>query len=214
MDFFDSWNNFNFNNMAHELEVHIITTDGAQHLRLNGYLKRNSVLIKSETIADNKKDDIFGRFMIYPTHKQLEALKKENRKNDLYNELEIMTTEDGRWDLYKKDIQYFEPKDNIQRLDEGIKEFLFNISLNNPKDLTRWIEKANNISIELFKKSKSYIDEYVETNDLTASDKIKDISLMIEHFEEQERYEDCALLMKIIKRIEKRILMNKMQSNE
>ena len=199
MDFFDSWNNFNFNNMAHELEVHIITTDGAQHLRLNGYLKRNSVLIKSETIADNKKDDIFGRFMIYPTHKQLEALKKENRKNDLYNELEIMTTEDGSWDLYKKDIQYFEPKDNIQRLDEGIKEFLFNISLNNPKDLTRWIEKANNISIELFKKSKSYIDEYVETNDLTASDKIKDISLMIEHFEEQERYEDCALKKEIIK---------------
>ena len=210
----EGWNKDDFNNMAHELEVHIITTDGAQHLRLNGYLKRNSVLIKSETIADNKKDDIFGRFMIYPTHKQLEALKKENRKNDLYNELEIMTTEDGRWNLYKKDIQYFEPKDNIQRLDEGIKEFLFNISLNNPKDLTRWIEKANNISIELFKKSKSYIDEYVETNDLTASDKIKDLSLMIEHFEEQERYEDCALLMKIIKRIEKRILMNKIQSNE
>ena len=200
--------------MAHELEVHIITTDGAQHLRLNGYLKRNSVLIKSETIADNKKDDIFGRFMIYPTHKQLEALKKENRKNDLYNELEIMTTEDGRWDLYKKDIQYFEPKDNIQRLDEGIKEFLFNISLNNPKDLTRWIEKANNISIELFKKSKSYIDEYVETNDLTASDKIKDISLMIEHFEEQERYEDCALLMKIIKRIKKRNNKIKNMQNE
>ena len=214
MDFFDSWNNFNFNNMAHELEVHIITTDGAQHLRLNGYLKRNSVLIKSETIADNKKDDIFGRFMIYPTHKQLEALKKENRKNDLYNELEIMTTEDGRWDLYKKDIQYFEPKDNIQRLDEGIKEFLFNISLNNPRDLTRWIEKANNISIELFKKSKSYIDEYVETNDLTASDKIKDISLMIEHFEEQERYEDCALLMKIIKRIKKRNNKIKNMQNE
>jgi hypothetical protein len=149
--------------------------------------------------------------MIYPTHKQLEALKKENRKNDLYNELEIMTTEDGRWNLYKKDIQYFEPKDNIQRLDEGIKEFLFNISLNNPKDLTRWIEKANNISIELFKKSKSYIDEYVETNDLTASDKIKDLSLMIEHFEEQERYEDCALLMKIIKRIKSENIRKKMR---
>jgi hypothetical protein len=211
---FNSWKNFNFDDMAHELEVHIITTDGAQHLRLNGYLKRNSVLIKSETIADNKKDDIFGRFMIYPTHKQLEALKKENRKNDLYNELEIMTTEDGRWNLYKKDIQYFEPKDNIQRLDEGIKEFLFNISLNNPKDLTRWIEKANNISIELFKKSKSYIDEYVETNDLTASDKIKDLSLMIEHFEEQERYEDCALLMKIIKRIKRRNNKIKNMQNE
>ena len=210
----DDWDDLDFNNMAHELEVHIITTDGAQHLRLNGYLKRNSVLIKSETIADNKKDDIFGRFMIYPTHKQLESLKKENRKNDLYNELEIMTTEDGRWDLYKKDIQYFEPKDNIQRLDEGIKEFLFNISLNNPKDLTRWIEKANNISIELFKKNESYVNEYVETNDMTSDDKIKDIDMMIDYFEEREKYEDCALLVKIKEKIKKRELLNKIQEIE
>ena len=98
----EGWNKDDFSNMAHELEVHIITTDGAQHLRLNGYLKRNSVLIKSETIADDKKEGMFGRFMIYPTYKQLEALKKENRKNDLYSELETMTNEAGRWDLYKK----------------------------------------------------------------------------------------------------------------
>ena len=37
----DDWDDLDFNNMAHELEVHIITIDGAQHLRLNGYLKRN-----------------------------------------------------------------------------------------------------------------------------------------------------------------------------
>ena len=67
----------NYKDMAREIEVHVITIDGAQHLRLNGYLKRNSVLIKSETIADDKKEGIFGRFMIYPTYKQLEALKKE-----------------------------------------------------------------------------------------------------------------------------------------
>ena len=115
----------NYKDMAREIEVHIITIDGAQHLRLNGYLKRNSVLIKSEIISDNKKEGIFGRFMIYPTYKQLEALKKENRKNDLYSELETMTTEDGRWDLYKKDTKNF----NIEKLDEGIKNFLFNISL-------------------------------------------------------------------------------------
>ena len=80
------WDKWDLNDMAHEIEVHIITLDGAQHLRLNGYLKRNSVLIKSEVISNSKKSDIFGRFMIYPTHKQLEALKKENRKNDLYSE--------------------------------------------------------------------------------------------------------------------------------
>ena len=206
----NSWDDFNYNDMAHELEVHIITTDGAQHLRLNGYLKRNSVLIKSETIADNKKDDIFGRFMIYPTHKQLEALKKENRKNDLYSELEIMTTEDGRWDLYKKDTRTY----NIEKLDEGIKNFLFNISLQNPKDIIKWIEKANNISLELFKKNESYVNEYVETNDMTSDDKIKDIDMMIDYFEEREKYEDCAILMKIKQRIEKRQLLTKFQRNE
>ena len=53
------WDKWDLNDMAHEIEVHIITLDGAQHLRLNGYLKRNSVLIKSEVISNSKKSDIF-----------------------------------------------------------------------------------------------------------------------------------------------------------
>ena len=206
----NSWDDFNYNDMAHELEVHIITIDGAQHLRLNGYLKRNSVLIKSEIIADDEKEGVFGRFMIYPTYKQLEALKKENRKNDLYSELETMTNENGRWDLYKKDTTMF----NIQKLDEGIKNFLFDISLQTPKEINNWVKKANKMTLELFKTSKSYQDEYVESNDMTYKDKLKDIDIMIEYFEEREKYEDCALLMKIKQRIEKRQLLTKLQNNE
>ena len=206
----NSWDDFNYNDMAHELEVHIITIDGAQHLRLSGYLKRNSILIKSETIASDEKEGVFGRFMIYPTYKQLEALKKENRKNDLYDELETMTNENGRWDLYKKDTAMF----NIQKLDEGIKNFLFDISLQTPKEISNWVEKANKVSLELFKTSKSYQDEYVESNDMTYKDKLKDIDIMIEYFEDREKYEDCALLMKIKQRIEKRQLLIKLQNNE
>ena len=213
MDWSD-WDNYK--DMAREIEVHIITIDGAQHLRLNGYLKRNSIIIKSETIANDSKEGVFGRFMIYPTYKQLEALKKQNRKNDLYSELETMTNEDGRWDLYKKDQKYFEydPLSNIEKLDEGIKNFLFNISLQTPKDLTKWVQKANIVSLDLFKKSKSYQDEYVETNDMAYKDKIKDVDMMIEHFEEREQYEDCALLMKIKKRIIRRKKLQKTKNNE
>tara|TARA_Y100000592_G_scaffold53278_1_gene84070 strand:+ start:491 stop:1081 length:591 start_codon:yes stop_codon:yes gene_type:complete len=196
--------------MAHELEVHIITIDGAQHLRLNGYLKRNSIIIKSETIADDKKEGIFGRFMIYPTSRQLERLKKENRKNDLYSELETMTNEAGRWDLYKKDTKMF----NIEKLDEGIKNFLFNVSLQSSTDITNWVEKANKVSMDLFKESKSYQDEYVETNEMAYEDKIRDVDMMIEYFEEREHYEDCAILLKIKQRIEKRQLLIKLQNNE
>ena len=196
--------------MAHELEVHIITIDGAQHLRLNGYLKRNSIIIKSETIADDKKEGIFGRFMIYPTSRQLERLKKENRKNDLYSELETMTNEAGRWDLYKKDTKMF----SIEKLDEGIKNFLFNVSLQSSTDITNWVEKANKVSMDLFKESKSYQDEYVETNEMAYEDKIRDVDMMIEYFEEREHYEDCAILLKIKQRIEKRQLLIKLQNNE
>ena len=220
MDKFDDQRFNNFNDMPHELEVHIITIDGAQHLRLNGYLKRNSIIIKSETIANDSKEGVFGRFMIYPTYKQLEALKKQNRKNDLYSELETMTNEDGRWDLYKKDQNFFkfdpdpDPMSSIEKLDEGIKNFLFNISLQTPKDLTKWVQKANIVSLDLFKKSKSYQDEYVETNDMAYKDKIKDVDMMIEHFEEREQYEDCALLMKIKKRIIRRKKLQKTKNNE
>jgi len=210
--FDDQWFN-DHNNMAHEIEVHIITIDGAQHLRLNGYLKRNSILIKSEIISNSKKENTFGTFMAYPTYKQLELLKKENRKNNLYNELEIISS-DGRWDLHKKDIQYYDPNENIQKLDEGIKDFLFNITLGTPKDLSNWIEKANTISLELFKKNDSYINEYIESNELTNNDKIKDLDLMINYFEEREQYEDCALLVKIKQKVEKRKLLLKIQGNE
>ena len=59
-----------------------------------------------------------------------------------------------------------------------------------------------------------YVNEYVETNDMTSDDKIKDIDMMIDYFEEREKYEDCALLVKIKEKIKKRELLNKIQENE
>ena len=49
---------------------------------------------------------------------------------------------------------------------------------------------------------------------MTYKDKLKDIDIMIEYFEDREKYEDCALLMKIKQRIEKRQLLTKLQNNE
>ena len=68
-------------NRHRELEVFLTTFDGAQHLRLHGWLKRNDVLIKSENIAD--LDDYFGVFTIYINEIMLENLKEENLTSDL-----------------------------------------------------------------------------------------------------------------------------------
>ena len=40
-----------------EFEVYLTTYDGTQHLRLHGWLKRNDVLIKAETIQ-NESDSL------------------------------------------------------------------------------------------------------------------------------------------------------------
>ena len=90
-----------------ELEVYLTTYDGAQHLRLHGWLKRNDTLIKSETIVNTK--DHFGTFMVYITENQLEKLKENNTESALFLDLEVMSTESERWDLYKG----LKDKDNV-----------------------------------------------------------------------------------------------------
>ena len=53
-------------NRHREIEVFLTTFDGAQHLRLHGWLKRSKILIKTENVFGDKhtssKD--FGMFII------------------------------------------------------------------------------------------------------------------------------------------------------
>tara|TARA_B100000475_G_C14906176_1_gene276877 strand:+ start:265 stop:555 length:291 start_codon:yes stop_codon:yes gene_type:complete len=73
----------------------------------------------------------------------------------------------------------------------------------NKEDLDIFLTQANETSLSLFKQGNDFIDEYVTTNELSKKDKLKDIELMIEHFVKEERYEDCALLVKIKNKIKK-----------
>ena len=179
-----------------ELEVYLTTFDGAQHLRLHGWLKRNDCLIKTENIANN--DDHFGTFMVYITENQLNKLKENNTESSLFMDLEVMSTESERWNLFQ-DINKKE-KDNVF---DKIQDFIFSFQIRDKKDIEKFLKQANETSLALFKKNEEFIDDYVETNEMSAKDKLKDIELMIEAFVEEERYEDCALLVKIKDKIKK-----------
>ena len=106
--------------------------------------------------------------------------------------------------------------DNITKLDEGIKNFLFDVAsqLTSKEDISRFVGRANETTIKLFKKSESYIKEYVETNDMSYKNKIADLDILIQYFEEQERYEDCALILKVKEKLETRELLLKIRENE
>ena len=123
--------------------------------------------------------------------------------------LEILSSEEARWEGYKG-------MDNVMKLDEGIKDFLFDIAgqISTPEDITKFVGRANETTLKLFKKDPIYITEYIETNEMSYEHKIKDLDILIQYFEEQERYEDCALILEVKKQVEKRKLLTKIQGNE
>ena len=193
----DDWNiddfNFRDSNMdgqwsnRREFEVHLTTYDGAQHLRLNGWFKRNDVLVKSESI--HNKNDIFGTFIIYINDIMLERLKEDNLERGLFCDIEVFNSEENRYYSYKK----YKNEDLVEK----IQDFLFKFQINDKEDIDKFLAQANETSLALFKKNKDFVIDYVKTKELSEKEKIRDIDLMIASFQEVERYEDCAFLVKI-----------------
>ena len=173
-----------------EMEVYLTTFDGAQHLRLHGWLKRNDTLIKSENIVD--KDDYFGTFMVYITENQLNKLKENNTESSLFMDLEVMSSESDRWNIFQG-LKEDNLKDDIKK----IQDFMFSFQIRDKADIQKFLTQANETSLALFKQNKDFINDYVETDEMSKKDKLKDLDIMIEAFVEEERYEDCALLVKI-----------------
>ena len=179
-------------NRHREIEAFLTTFDGAQHLRLHGWLKKNDILIKSENIVD--QDDYFGVFTIYINETMLDKLKEENTEKGLFLDLEVMSTESERWNIFKG------MKDR-DKLFKNIQNIMFSFQIKDKNDINKFLKQANETSLTLFKKYKSFIKDYIETREMSKKDKLKDIELMIEAFVEEERYEDCALLVKIKNRV-------------
>ena len=175
-----------------EFEVHLLTYDGTQHLRLHGWLKRNDVIIKSETIHNN--DESFGRFMVFINNIMLEKLKEENLERGLFVDIDVMNTENERWNMIKDLNRKENERENL--LDK-IQDFMFSFQIRDKDDIEKFLNQANETSLKLFRQNESFVEDYVTTKELTYEDKLKDIDLMIEAFIEQERYEDCALLVKV-----------------
>ena len=193
-------------NRHREMEVFLTTFDGAQHLRLHGWLKKNDILIKSENIVD--QDDYFGVFTIYINETMLEKLKEENTEKGLFIDLEVMSTESERWNIFQNKAK------NKENLFESIQNFMFSFQIRDKKDIEKFLKEANETSLALFKKNKDFITDYVETPEMSVKDKVKDLDLMIEAFVEEERYEDCALLVKIKEKVIKKYKQQKLKKHE
>ena len=143
-----------------ELEVYLTTYDGAQHLRLHGWLKRNTILIKSETI--NRTEGQFGMFMVFIDDNMLSKLKKANLEQGMYCDMEVMGGESDRLDLFKRsnpEIKFDWGKleddldengnfpidkdghfdlnklEDIDKYSTGIKSFMFSLDLQSPESI-------------------------------------------------------------------------------
>jgi len=128
---------------------------------------------------------------VYVTENQLDKLKENNTDSSLFMELEVMSTESERWNLFQD-----RTKDK-DKLFESIQNFMFSFQIRDKKDIEKFLTEANETSLSLFKKNDDFIDDYVKTPEMSQKDKLKDLEIMIEAFVEEERYEDCALLVKV-----------------
>jgi hypothetical protein len=172
------------------IEVCLTTEDGIQHLRCHGWLKREKYLIKSEQVFGNTSED-FGMFIVVMANEDLYEVIE--LKGDMFNSFEVLSKEEERWGTYKK----LRDKDAIQ----NISNFMFSLVPETMIDIDKFIETANETTLELFKTSDDFRGDYVLNDFMTVSEKTKDLDYLISFFETRERYEDCALLMKIKNKI-------------
>jgi hypothetical protein len=105
-----------------------------------------------------------------------------------------MSTESERWNIFKG-------MRDKERLFDKIQDFMFSFQIKDKKDIDKFLREANETSLALFKRNKEFIIDYVETKEMTKKDKLKDLEIMIDAFVEEERYEDCALLVEIKEKV-------------
>ena len=184
------------------IEVCFTTEDGVQHLRLHGYLKRNDIPVKTEQIFEKDAED-FGMFIAIFLQEDLIDIIQN--KDNLFADFEVLSKEDKRWDNYNK----LKDKDFIK----DISGFMFSFTPEKEKDIEIFVKKANETTLNLFKRSNEFLVDYVQNEAMTADEKINDLNYLIIFFEKQERYEDCALLVKIKDKIEKNTIRNEIKNN-
>ena len=100
----------------------------------------------------------------------------------------------------KPDI-FFNPNkiDNRESI-ENIKNFIFSFEAKNPEEVDDFLSQTNETSLALFRRNDDFIEDYIQTKEMSCDDKMKDLDYMINYFLVDERYEDCALLQNIKER--------------
>ena len=89
---------------------------------------------------------------------------------------------------------------------------MFSFTPEKEKDIEIFVKKANETTLNLFKRSNEFLVDYVQNEAMTADEKINDLNYLIIFFEKQERYEDCALLVKIKDKIKKNTIRNEIKN--
>jgi hypothetical protein len=178
-----------------ETEICLLTYDGAQHLKLHGWLKRHKVPIRTENIIN--ENDCFGTFTVIINDDSFYDLEEENTEKALFMDLQIINRNDEDKGEYKINPTKKLDKETL----ENLKSFIFKFEVKDPDEIDDFLSQTNETSLALFRRNDDFIEDYVRTLEMEGEDKIKDIDFMIRYFLEDERYEDCALLQDIKKRV-------------
>ena len=74
---------------------------------------------------------------------------------------------------------------------------MFSLAPESKIDIDDFVAKANEATLKMFKTSNEFRGDYVINDFMTVEEKINDLDVLIEFFEQKERYEDCGYLLQI-----------------
>ena len=98
----------------------------------------------------------------YITENQLNKLRDQNKTNSLFLDLEVMSTESERRNIFQG-----LKKDSLTSDIEKIQDFMFSFQIRDKADIQKFLTQANETSLALFKKNNDFIKDYVETSEIT-----------------------------------------------
>ena len=113
----------------------------------------------------------FSKYGIFINNIMLEQLKEENMERGLFCDIDVMNTENERWNIIKK---LDEENDKHENLLDKIQDFMFSFQIRDKKD----IEKLN----EYTASTKKDFLHYVKNNLTSKTDPAKKLDSFFDYF--------------------------------
>ena len=149
--------------------------------------------------------DVTYETFLYLSNKKFILCVIQDESKIVYEERKFIENDTNSIEFKKLSIfldnNIFKIEKRIKDFIKDISQFMFSFVPEEKVDIDEFIHKANETTLNLLKTNDNFRADYVLNAFMKPEEKVKDLEYLINYFEAGERYEDCAVLLKIKNKI-------------